>query len=161
MGKKQQTNIQIIMKKSFLIVLVFMAIAGRTAPTNCNDKILYIFPDDVEIAINDYIEKYADKESLQFVLTLYKDEAGTYKVYVNSYRTDSGNSKHCWEQATNRFAVVNNNEYPLLFDYDYDFSTTKPSEIGEYGQREGQVLKIMSINDGFYVKFSKSGICVK
>lgn len=146
-----------IMKKCISIILTFFALSGfaQSAPDN---KILYVFPDDVEVAIDQYIESLPNKEGLQFVFTLYKNGDGTYEIYVNSCSTDDKNTIPYWHQITNRYAVINKGLYPLLFDYDYDFGAPKPSEIGTYGQREGQVLRIISCNDGFHLTFSKSGI---
>lgn len=149
------------MKISISIILVFFALSGfaQSMPDN---KILYVFPDDVEVAIDQYIGSLSNKEDLQFVLTLYKNEDGTYEIYVNSCSTDNENATpYYWQQITNRYAVINRELYPLLFDYDYDFGAPTPSEIGTYGQRAGQVLRIISCNDGFHLTFSKSGICTQ
>lgn len=74
---------------------------------------------------------------------------------------DNKNITPYWQLVTNRYAVINKGLYPLLFDYDYDFGAPKPSELGTYGQREGQVLRIASCNDRFHLTFSKSGICTQ
>ncbi len=149
-----------IMKKCISVILAFFALSGfaQSAPDN---KILYVFPDDVEVAIDQYIESFPNKKDLQFILTLYKNEDGTYEIYVNSCSIDNKNITPYWQQVTNRYAVINKGLYPLLFDYDYDFGAPKPSEIGTCGQREGQILRIASCNDGFHLTFSKSGICTQ
>lgn len=57
------------MKISISIILAFFALSGfaQSMPDN---KILYVFPDDVEVAIDQYIGSLSNKEDLQFVLTL-------------------------------------------------------------------------------------------
>lgn len=105
------------------------------------------------------MEGLANSKELRFVLTLYKNEDGTFEIYVNSLGADNRDTTIYWAQITNRYAVINESMYPLLFDYDYDFGTPRPSETGTYGQREGQVPRIITCNDGFHLTFSKSGIC--
>lgn len=146
----------VIMKKSMSIILTFFVLSGFSQPMPDN-KILYVFPDDVEVALDQHIESLPNKEDLQFVLTLCKNVDGTYEIYVNSHSTDDGIVY--WERVTNRYAVINDKVYPLLFDYDYDFGAPKPSDIGTYGRREGQVQRIITCNDGFHLTFSRTGIC--
>lgn len=148
-----------MMRKCLFAVLTLFVLSGFAQPMP-DKKILYVFPDDVEVAIDQYTESLPNKEDLQFVLTLYKNGDGTYEIYVNSCSTDRKNANPYWQQVTNRYAVINKGLYPLLFDYDYDFGTPQPSETGTYGQREGQVLRIASCNDGFHLTFSRSGICL-
>lgn len=146
-----------IMKKCISVILAFFALSGFAQSTPDN-KIVYVFPDDVEVAIDQYIESFPNKRDLQFILTLYGNGDGTYEIYVNSCSMDNKNITPYWQQVTNRYAVINKGLYPLLFDYDYDFGAPKPSEIGTCGQREGQVLRIASCNEGFHLAFSKLGI---
>lgn len=146
-----------IMKKGLSIILMGCILSGFARPVN-EDRILYVFPDEVEMAIDRYMESLPNSEELRFVLTLYKNTNGTYDLYVNSHGADNGGSLY-WERITNRYAVINNREYPLLFDYDYDFGTSRPSEIGTCGERDGQVMRVMSVNDGFHLTFSKLGVC--
>lgn len=79
-----------IMKKCISVILAFFVLSGfaQSAPDN---KILYVFPDDVEVSIDQYIESFPNKNDLQFILTLYKNEDGTYEIYVNSCSTDNKN----------------------------------------------------------------------
>lgn len=146
-----------IMKKGLSIILTCLILSGFAHPVN-EERILYVFPDDVETAIDRYMESLSDSEELRFVLTLYKKTDGTYEIFVNSHDADNGGSLY-WERVTNRYAVINNRECPLLFDYDYDFGTSRPSEIGTSGERAGQVPRVISVNDGFHLTFSKQGIC--
>lgn len=58
-----------IMKKCISVILAFFALSGFAQSTPDN-KIVYVFPDDVEVAIDQYIESFPNKKDLQFVLTL-------------------------------------------------------------------------------------------
>lgn len=150
--------------KKHIILLIVMTM-GSLLTTNVfaqsGGKIIYIFPDEVEVKLYNYIKK-TEKKQQKVVLTLYKSDAGIYTVFVNFHKvldnTSIASTSDKWVKITNRYVVINDMEYPLLLDYDYQFSTSKPSEIGEYGSRNGQVMRTMSINHGFFVRFSGSKI---
>ena len=52
-----------IMKKCISVILAFFVLSGfaQSAPDN---KILYVFPDDVEVSIDQYIESFPNKNDL-------------------------------------------------------------------------------------------------
>lgn len=152
------------MKKSILILLVVVIVSllnanGFAQPSG---KIRYIFPDELETTLYDYIQKINVKRDCEIVLTLCKSENGYYEVYVNCHEiTDTpliDAADNQWAKSTHRYVVINENEYPLLLDYDYAFSTKRPAEIGTYGSRDCQVLRTIPVNDGYRVKFTKEGI---
>lgn len=152
------------MKKSILILIVIATISllNTNVFAQRKGKIIYVFPDEVEIKLYNYIEKINAKRDSEIVLTLCKSESNYYEVYVNCNKItdvsliDAADIK--WAEFTNRYVVINDDEYPLLLDSDYAFSTKRPSEIGKYGGRDCQVLRTMPVNDGYRVKFTKEGI---
>ena len=138
--------------KKILSILLALVVCIGPARGKSDDKILYVSPDEVEAEINDYIERRLQSAELKFSMTLYRKGNGVYELFVNT-----GRDYIDWAKASNRYAVINDKQYPLLLDLDYDFGAPDPSRIGTYGHRE--VLRIIAINDGFCIRFTKEGIC--
>lgn len=145
------------MIKRIPVFLLFLLAHYSCAYSQESEKILYIFPDSVELRLNEYIKRQNKKEHITY-LTLSKKDEGRYYLYVTFYAKQHAHNIIFWVKSTNRYAVVGQEKYPLLFDYDYDFSTKDILNIGEYGKRDGQILKTRSIHDGFHIEFDKNGI---
>jgi len=112
------------------------------------NKIVYIFPDSVEIAVNEYITQER-KEKTSYYLVLSKDTANVYKLMVSSY-DPSYDSTHR-ANVSNRVAVINDKHLPLLFDYDERFGTLDAINIGRHGERDdGYVKRSITIYDWHY-----------
>lgn len=122
-------------------------------------RILYIFPDQVEKALGDYFNSLANNRS-KYCLTLYKDD-GIYTIYVTSFTKSSRKDFLVWVKATTRVALINKNKYPVLLQEDYVFGTPDTSKVGEYGNREGRIKRLAVINEGYSVKFTKTGQIIK
>lgn len=136
--------------KRFTSILLF-TILCISLKAQTSDSILYIFPDIVERRLDHYISSHTNEDSnLFFVLENAGDNK--YRIFISTYT----NSDY-WENVSKRYGVVNQNRYPLLFDYDYIFSTPKPSQIGAFGGRDDQILKYRVILDGYSITFDYNG----
>lgn len=150
-------NQLINMLDKFLFFVLLLGMTSNARSQN-SEKILYMLPDDVEIQVNDYVTRMNNQKKYLFYFVLNKKPDATYRLnsvhYVNKRKKDI----IYWVKSTNRYLVVNKKIFPLLLDYDYVFSTRKPSKIGNFGEREGQILKTMPIHEGFFIDFDKNGI---
>ena len=146
------------MKKTITFLLVLFL--NSCSETNSQElgKIVYIFPDEVEISVSNYIDSLREKGNVFIFLKLGKKSENTYYLHVSYCSLENKESLIFWVNSTNRYAVIRNSYYPLLLDYDYDFSTKTPLSIGNYGERAGQILRTMPIYDGYSIMFTKKGI---
>jgi len=117
--------------------------------TFAQDKILYFVPDAVELKLEGLLEKKKG-EKLSVFLMKDKDD---YALYLSFVKKDEEYNDY-WVDRTNRYIVIGEKEYPLIFDYDLTFSTPNPKSAGSLGNREGNILKIAIIYEGYYVKFN-------
>ncbi|MDP4183837.1 MAG: hypothetical protein Q8862_01585 [Bacteroidota bacterium] len=145
------------MTKLILTIILLFFMVSNAYPKEAK-KILYIFPDDVEIKLSKYIENTNKQHEFVVYLMLSKSSDERYKLYIAFYKKKHIKNVIYWVKSTNRYVVVNQEKYPLLIDYDYDFSTSNPLNIGDYGGREGQVLRAMPFYDGYNIEFNKYGI---
>ena len=147
-------------------IIGFLILFGSLPIYSQVQKIIYIFPDNVEVAVNSAIN-VKTKEKVCHYLVLRKDTIDTYNLIVSYYLpsdSSSDNSGLSYRiENSDRMAVINDKQYPLLFDYDYRFGTKDAINIGEYGKRdEGFVLRTMIIYDAAYtIHFRSDGTILK
>ena len=138
-----------------LHVCVFLLLAcGICIPINAQkkDSIIYVFNDKIEKKLYEHLEQEELIGNCIFYLT--KIDFDKYKVYLSKSNEDNIDY---WELNTNRYLIVKDKKYPLLFDYDMTFSTRKPLEILAYGEREGNVLRTSPIFEGYNLTFNLMG----
>jgi hypothetical protein len=125
--------------------------------TSCNAQkkgdVTYLLPDDVEIELNEHLSQSTDFNYM--VLFSSKDFYELFVINDNEYAKRPYGS---FITATNRNVMVNGKNYPLLLDYDFNFSTTDTINIGEFGKRDGMVKKVQPIFHGYSIKFTNKGI---
>lgn len=140
------------MKKNiFILVFIYCTIQlysqGR-------DSIIYIFSDKIEQKLYEKIEENNSRGYFEFEFYLRTEGENRFRL---TYTHAKSLSDNYWIVNTNRFILINKSKYPLYFDYDSMFSTSKPNEIGEYGHREGTIMKSIPIYDGYSIVFDKNG----
>lgn len=143
------------MKIVFVIIAIVLM---NNVYSQEHKEILYILPDNVETTLNKYLERTIKKQESHVYFVLNRMSKDKYKINVAFYSPENEKQLIYWIRVTNRYVVVNKDKYPLLLDYDYEFSTKKPHCIGKYGEREGGILKTMPIYEGYSVLFNKDGI---
>lgn len=138
----------------YLYLVLFMWMISSFMKAQNNDSIKYILPDDVEIKIDSYICKASLVDS---TIALYLKSIGDDKFTIYVYEINR--ESDYLSKLTNRFIVINKNKYPLTLDYDSFFSTD--SDIGEFGSRDGKILKTITIFEGYNVTFDIKGKRIK
>jgi len=127
------------MKNKILFIIFLFSLSVYSQ----ENKIVYIFPDSVEIAVNEYITQERE-EKTSYYLVLSKDTADIYRLLVLRY--DPLHNPTHRANLSNRVAVINDKRLPLLFDYDELFGTVDTINIGRYGERDdGYVKRSISI----------------
>lgn len=139
------------MKKIYAIIIT-ICIFWCKANAQEKDSIIYIFPDKVEKLFYEYIQTYSPDETFDFHLVTRDDK---YKLFVTT-----GDKNNYWGNNTNRFILINDKKYPLTFDYDCLFSTENRFDIGQFGQREGYILRSWFIIEGYNITFDRYGFDV-
>lgn len=127
---------------------------------SCNAQkkgdITYLLPDDVEVELNEHLS-----QSSGFNYMVLFGSKEHYELFVINDDEYSKRPYGNFITATNRNVLVNGKSYPLLLDYDFNFSTTDIVNIGEFGKRDGMVKKVQSIFHGYSIKFTNKGIINK
>lgn len=146
------------MKKSILILGIIPAFLLAYAQ---QEKIVYIFPDNVEVAANKFITANGDLKRTSYFLFLHQDTEGTFKLFIPTYKpSQESYLTHC-VKSSNRVAVIDKKTYSLLFDYDYRFGTRDSVNIGKYGEREGYILRTTPIFEAYTIHFRGDGTIIR
>lgn len=147
-----------MMKK--LIVLLFVFACCRVNLYAQSQRILYFLPDSVEVRIDNYMEskKNFKCNSIYFLL---KKDSSIYNITIIPLVPDSDSNILHWVSVTNRYILINQTYYPLLFDYDFSFSTPDSVHVGEFGHREGNIKKLHLIAHRYTIFFKMNGSILK
>jgi hypothetical protein len=147
------------MKKIIVVLILFVCCHFSVVAQS--HKILYILPDSVELRINRYILNTIQQEQKLYFL-LKKDTLGIYNLTVIPFvPNDNRSDVSAWVKVTNRHILIDKESYPLLLDYDFTFSTSNPSDIGELGHREGNIRKMHLIAHRYTIYFKMNGSILK
>jgi len=110
-------------------------------------------PDRVELKLYEYINNL-DSSKYSFEFFLKRLDEDKYRICVGIYSKLNSNY---WSKNTNRFILIDEKRYPLWYDYDVMFSTKNKHNLGKMGSREGLILKIQPIFDGYNIDFNLKG----
>ncbi len=142
------------MKRNIYILFILLSVVlSLKSQTKNKDSILYIMPDKVELQLYEYINSL-DSSKYSFEFFLSKLDKDKYRICVGIW---SNLNTNYWHNNTNRFILIDEKKYPLWYDYDVTFSTKNKSNLGKMGSREGQILKIHPIFDGYTIDFNLKG----
>lgn len=133
------------MKKS--IAILVYTLFFLSAKSQDKKNIIYILPDSVEVTIDNYIHKFASLDTAvkYFGILSYKKDSDCIEILIQSYSTKSKDLIADWTTSSNRVIIVDKNELPVLFDYDFCFGLSDRKNIGKIGQREGVASRIFHI----------------
>jgi len=143
------------MKRNIILLVLLYSISIYSQE---KDSIIYIFPDKVEQKLYEQIEKINPTETYNFEFYLQLMDKDTFRLAYTYSEYTPGNY---WVKNTNRFILINKRKYPLVFDIDTLFSTSDHEHIGEYGHRDGTVIRHFIIYEGYNITFTKNGECIK
>ncbi len=147
---RDETNLIKIMR--YLLLSCWFVFLGIHVNAQTTD-ILYYLPDSVEMKVYDYTSK--QKSNTKFYFILRSTGKDTFSVSVCQYYEKDKKFLERWVFITKRKVVINKDIYPLLFDYDYIFSTNDTSRVGVYGNRANKLARLLPIVHCFNVKFTK------
>ena len=138
-----------------VITFVLVLLCSISIYSQEKDSIIYIFPDKVEMKLYERIKETPSSKNYNFEFFLENIDKDTFRLVLSEYNVLT---PYYWTNNTNRFILINDTKYPLTLDYDSMFGTSKPNEVGEFGERdEGFVLRTLFIYEGYSIKFTKTG----
>jgi len=144
--------------RKLIIVFTLIYISNMNIYSQEEDSIIYIFPDKVEQRLFEQIKKVDSINNIYFEFYLQTIDENRFRL---TYSYSKKKSNNYWVKNTNRFILINKKKYPLILDYDTIFSTYKPNKIGEYGHRDGTIMKHLIIYEGYNITFNKNGECLQ
>jgi hypothetical protein len=145
------------MKKYLIIVFWLLSIKVYS-----QSKVVYIIPDSVEVAIKKQISKLKHNSADAFIyFLLEKNKGGIYSLSLFRDPARQGGLMDKILKLTNRVLLIDEDKYPLMFDYDFTFSTPKETKIGSIGNREGNVVRSTALFHGYTIFFNTSGKIIK
>ncbi len=134
-----------------LVLFCFLCLVLTPMNAQKKDSIIYIMPNSVELKIHEEIKKFDFSEiGLYFFLSTI--DKNTYRINYADFPKATG-SKDPWADNSNRFLIVNDKKFPLIFDYDSDFSTQRNSMTGNN-------QKVYIIFDGYSITFNRDGVII-
>lgn len=148
------------MRKIFILSILF--ILCQFTVNAQSQKISYVFPDSVELRLNKYISNYNKKKpNKELYFLIKKDTSGVYNLTVIPISSGSDSIVVSWLKSTNRYALIDKESYPVVFDYDFALGTPTINDIGSIGQREGNVKRMELIAHRFTIYFRMNGKILK
>ena len=121
-----------------------------------SDSIKYVLSDSVEITIEKYISNYICDHNYGvnfcFILSHISDN---FKISIVPIKSKS-EYKNLWFSNTNRFILIKENYYPLIFDFDMLFGAIGKS-LGNYGSRNDNIRRLYISGDFYSIVFTKKG----
>lgn len=135
--------------KRFIFIL--LTIIASTAKVNAEEPvtkgenkepIIYVLSDPTEANIANYLKEthFDSSKTIGFYIsTLYPEGQVTLQLLsLSENRSLAGMDM----ELSNRFILIEDKLYPLIFDYDFYFGTRTPLEkIGDYGNRAETFLR--------------------
>ncbi len=143
--------------KRIIILLLLIYGLNISIYSQEKDSIIYIFPDKIEQKLYEQMKELIYTDGYDFEFYLQTLDINKFRLTYSYYKKQSFSY---WGNNTNRFILIKNKMYPLILDYDSLFSTSKPEKVGEYGDREGFILRSSFIYEGYNITFDKTGKCL-
>jgi hypothetical protein len=145
------------MRNIFIVILILCHFLGHAQ----GRKIMYIFPDSVEVRIYNHMQKELKaKQDNKHYFFLRQDTIGLYSLTIVPFKDSDQTQILSWVNGTNRYALVNDTSYPILLDYDFRFSTPD-LRTGDFGHRDGNIRKLHLLAHGYTIYFRTNGLILK
>ncbi|PYF75077.1 hypothetical protein B0O44_103524 [Pedobacter nutrimenti] len=143
-----------------LLVLCFFISLRANAQS---EKIVYILSDSVEIELKKQIDKSRQNNpDISFSCMLWTKSDGLYCVSLFKNEENSGNDfVKVLVRNTNRYLLIEKDKLPLIFDYDFKFSSSDLKHIGDFGEREGNIKRSEFLFHGYTIFFDSQGKVIK
>jgi len=134
------------MKNRIILLVLIIILTSTKAHTQVLDSILYVLPDSVEIALNNYLSSLKEHRlDTKVYFIMGRIEVDSLPSALSKYdyfiTTCIGNVKKqdFFTSNANRFIIVNNYKIPVFFDYDIEFylDENRRKSLGKFGSRFG------------------------
>ncbi len=130
----------------FVITLIPLKGFSQLSP------ITYIVKDSVEIILDSVIRK---SSSQNFYFAILIKDTSHFEIIPCTYNKEANSKSLGWILNTNRFLLIRNIRYPLLFDYDFKFGTLSENNIGEFGKRDGNIERRITMWHSDPIRFTQ------
>lgn len=146
--------------KNIFLVLCFLISLSAGAQS---EKIVYILSDSVEIELKNQIDKYRlNNPNISFYCMLWSKSENLRCVSLFKNEDNSGDSfVKSLIKNTNRCLLIEKDNLPLIFDYDFKFSSPDLKHIGHFGEREGAIKRSAVLFHGYTIFFDLQGNVIK
>lgn len=141
-----------------LYVLFFTVLFMNCQGGIAQNYMEYIFPQRVNEAIDEKIFSYEEHPGWSFYLIISRvshgEGASNYQLFLESYKGDLPGVVAGLIEKTNRYYQSKNTRIPIIFDYDYVFTS--------FGtDRHGRVIRKNMTGSGYLIEFDKNGEIVR
>ena len=145
---------QIIISKILILCLLYCSAQPKA------EKIKYIFSDAVEMKIDSVLKGMERNNKGYFFYLVLREDSSIYNITICNYLKKDLKSIPGLIKLTNRYAVVNARMVPLIFDYDFKFSS--PSDnLSTFKHRDDQIVRSNLLSECPVVYFNSRGVFFK
>lgn len=128
------------------IFIIFVMIA--TQVIHAQDRIRYIFPDSIEKELINYCYHRLESNPNICLYIMTENADDYYPIFLLDYHISDDSDLSQYACATNRYALIDTIEIPLLFDLDFMLATTTQKDLlGCGAAREGSYKRSILIID--------------
>lgn len=142
--------------KKLSLVICFSISLGTYAQS---EKTIYIVSDSVEVRLKRQIDKNRQNNpGISFFCMLGRESDSSFSISLLKNEENSENSfvKELVKN-TNRYLLIEKEKLPLIFDYDFKFSSPDVAHIGHFGKREGNIKRSRLLFHGYTIFFDSYG----
>jgi len=146
--------------KTILVSILLLLSVGAYAQS---EKIVYILYDSVEVALKKQIDKIRQNNPrASFSCLLWRESDSLSSISLLKNEESSGNSiVKKLIISSNRYLLIDKEKLPLIFDYDFKFSSSDLEHIGSFGKREGNIRRSEFLFHGYTLSFNSRGEVIR
>jgi hypothetical protein len=146
--------------KAILVSILLLVSIGAYAQS---EKIVYILYDSVEVTLKRQIDKIRkNNPRASFSCLLWRESDTLSSISLLKNEESSGNSVvKKLIAGSNRCLLVDKEKLPLIFDYDFKFSSSDLEHISSFGKREGNIRRSEFLFHGYTLSFNSRGEIIK
>lgn len=139
-----------ILANTFLLCIIYITGFAQ------KKSIKYIFSDAVEIKLDSIANSFVKAgKDIRIYLVLQKNATG-YTISVCHYKKSEKNNIPKAVKITNRYAIINDRLIPVIFDYDFFFSSPS-KDISVFKNRDDQIVRSSFLNHGPVLTINSKG----
>lgn len=145
------------------VILVSILLSVGVSAYAQSEKIVYILYDSVEVTLKRQIDKIRKKNpNASFSCLLWRESDSLSSISLLKNEESSGNSiVKKLIIGSNRCLLVDKEKLPLIFDYDFKFSSSDLEHMGSFGKREGNIRRSELLFHGYTLTFNSRGEIIR